>query len=631
MPLRHWALPQTHDTWVLALSLLVILPHLFYLPVAIAILCLGCWSLNLVLVSRRTRLSKAAKVSLVLVVVATLLLTLPKLALSHSLYGLVVLLVTLKPLEAFDRRGHRSFVILCLICAMMFFFRDGGVNWLIYYLGCFLALMGFLFTADLPDLAVKRALQKSGWMMIQALPVAMLVFIGIPRTESPILRWESERAGAITLSGVPERVRLDMLGSMAESDEIAFEASFDGPVPDSFDLYWRGTVLSFTDGRVWTSHLHHHYPISPDRLLQGESQNSPIATQIGKPVSYQVRLRNPSDDWLVALDLPVTQIESSTLTEDFQLVPLRKFGPNFEYRLTSALSIRTPREEDWVLKKALQLPSDPRFGREARSMGEELRSEYGRKQGSDQKVIQHLLRFFSEESYFYTLDAPMYRTNPTDQFLFEGRWGFCTHYAAAMTFLLRSADIPARMIAGYHGGDWSRSRDKLIVRQRHAHAWVEAWVEGHGWLRLDPTAVIPQERVLTDGLSIDGMSALNQNEDIFFRGETAGDWRQFLNESRSQGNASGDDLGLEGAKSGSWLALVIDQLGYLWDNWVKGFDHSQQQSLFGKASSYFVFAGLLVGLVSLYVAFAGFRSRNGVNGGMSSQVGALYERLCRRL
>ncbi|MEM1443008.1 MAG: DUF3488 domain-containing protein, partial [Verrucomicrobiota bacterium] len=342
MPLRHWAIPQPHDTWVLALSLLVILPHLFYLPIAIAILCLGCWSLNLVLVSRRTRLSRMAKVSLVLVVVATLMLTLPQLSLSQSLFGLVVVLVAMKPLESFDRRGHRSFVILCIVCTLMFFFRDGSAGWLAYFLGCFVALMGFLFTADLPELKISKAVRKSAWLMVQALPVAVLVFVGVPRIESPLLEWEWERAGAITLSGVPERVRLDSLGSMAKSDEIAFEATFDGAMPNPYELYWRGTVMSFTDGRLWTSN--YGSQLSSDRLLTDGTVNSPLEETIGKTLDYRIRLRNPSDDWLITLDLPVTKINGSLLTEDYQLVPVRDFGPGVEYSLTSALSIRTPYE-----------------------------------------------------------------------------------------------------------------------------------------------------------------------------------------------------------------------------------------------------------------------------------------------
>ena len=79
-----------------------------------------------------------------------------------------------------------------------------------------------------------------------------------------------------------------------------------------------------------------------------------------------------------------------------------------------------------------------------------------------------------------------------DQFLFQTRSGFCSHYASASAMLLRAAGVPARVVGGYQGGDWQASQQYLIVRQRDAHAWVEYLQDGY-WHLFDPTAAIAPE------------------------------------------------------------------------------------------------------------------------------------------
>src|SRR5690606_38244023 len=69
------------------------------------------------------------------------------------------------------------------------------------------------------------------------------------------------------------------------------------------------------------------------------------------------------------------------------------------------------------------------------------------------------------------------------------------HYASAFAFLMRAAGIPARVVTGYQGGEVNPIGGYLIVRQSEAHAWVEVWLEGRGWVRIDPTAAVSPLRV----------------------------------------------------------------------------------------------------------------------------------------
>lgn len=85
--------------------------------------------------------------------------------------------------------------------------------------------------------------------------------------------------------------------------------------------------------------------------------------------------------------------------------------------------------------------------------------------------------------------------NPIETFLFETRYGFCSHYASTFVYLMRVANIPARVVTGYQGGEFNEVGNFLEIKQADAHAWAEVWLDKHGWVRFDPTAAIAPERI----------------------------------------------------------------------------------------------------------------------------------------
>jgi len=111
------------------------------------------------------------------------------------------------------------------------------------------------------------------------------------------------------------------------------------------------------------------------------------------------------------------------------------------------------------------------------------------------RLVEAILQMFRQQKFYYTLKPPLLGNNPFDDFLFDTRRGFCEHYAAALAFMLRSVDIPSRVVAGYQGGEINPVNGTVVVHQFDAHAWNEVWVEGRGWLRVDPTAAIAPDRI----------------------------------------------------------------------------------------------------------------------------------------
>jgi Ca2+/Na+ antiporter len=79
--------------------------------------------------------------------------------------------------------------------------------------------------------------------------------------------------------------------------------------------------------------------------------------------------------------------------------------------------------------------------------------------------------------------------DPTEDFLLNKKkiGGYCEYFASAMVMFCRSVGIPSRIVTGYHGGDYNPIAGYYIVRQKFAHAWVQVWIPGRGWVSYDPS------------------------------------------------------------------------------------------------------------------------------------------------
>lgn len=96
---------------------------------------------------------------------------------------------------------------------------------------------------------------------------------------------------------------------------------------------------------------------------------------------------------------------------------------------------------------------------------------------------------FLATNYRYDLEIPPQARpgDAVDYFLFEEHRGYCEHFASAMVVLLRAAGIPARLVTGYTPGTPNLVTGLLEVRNSDAHAWVEVFFIGQGWVEFDPT------------------------------------------------------------------------------------------------------------------------------------------------
>ncbi|MFB6207062.1 MAG: DUF3488 and DUF4129 domain-containing transglutaminase family protein [Haloglomus sp.] len=104
------------------------------------------------------------------------------------------------------------------------------------------------------------------------------------------------------------------------------------------------------------------------------------------------------------------------------------------------------------------------------------------------RVIERWLE--NNREYSLTVDRP--RGDIADAFLFEMEKGYCTYFATTMVTMLRTQDIPARLVVGYTPGQ-RVAEDRWLARGLDSHAWVEVYFPEHGWIRFDPTPAAPRE------------------------------------------------------------------------------------------------------------------------------------------
>ncbi|MCP4694396.1 MAG: DUF3488 domain-containing transglutaminase family protein, partial [Desulfobacterales bacterium] len=386
--------------------------------------------------------------------------------------GLICLLASLKPLEIRTHRDRMVTLFLSYFLIITCLLFSGGLAIMLY-----MVLSTLLTTAVLIHLHRPRARSRenvflSARIMVQALPLVMVLFLLFPRFQGGFWRLPRSTRG---VSGFSERLAPGDVASLARGRGVAFRVRFKEEIPPPASLYWRGLVFWSYDGRQWLPGA--RFPGSAARIT-GEN-----------PVSYTITLEPHQREWLFALDIPYTSIGAwISRTAGHTLRYRRKVKRRMSYTLDSYTRYTIDPNDPWR-QRGLALPEqgDPgarALGRKLLSMGETPR-----------EIMDAGLMFFRENAFRYTLDPGSLTGDRIDDFLFNTREGYCEHFASAYAFLMRAAGIPARIVAGYQGGEMNPYGDYLVIRQSDAHAWVEVWLGEEGWVRVDPTAAAVPERV----------------------------------------------------------------------------------------------------------------------------------------
>ena len=457
----------------------------------------------------------------------------------------VAMLFSLIALKFVEQRSEReanlTIILLYLLASSAFLYSQSiwlGVYLVLAVVATTAALMRLNSDAALP---FARTFKQVATLMVLALPLAMMIYVLFPRIQGSLWGLPSDAQAGVT--GLSEIMRPGAITKLSQSDAIAFRVEFVGQRPTNRELYWRSLVLWESDGRLWT---------------RGRDENSAALkfTGRGQPYRYTVTLEPTNMRFLFALDLPASLPPDTRLLPGFVLQYKNPVKDRRRYQMTSYTEYNTGGLSPALWQRALQLPGtlSPRVRQLAQQWRDTAPDSLG--------IAQQAMRYFNREEFVYTLKPPLMRRDPVDEFLFTYRRGFCEHFAAAFVTLMRAAGVPARVVAGYQGGEYNATGNYFIVRQADAHAWAEIWVAGRGWVRADPTAAVAPERI---ELGIDAV-------------------RQLEAQGTPAGSLPTDDvrrLIAPGWLVRSWLRsrLMWDSLNLGWYKWTADYDLARQARL----------------------------------------------------
>ena len=309
-------------------------------------------------------------------------------------------------------------------------------------------------------------LRRSFQLLLAALPFALVLFLFVPRV-APL--WSTDlgpRGGAV--SGLSPQMDPLSIGQLARSDAPAARVTWDEGGRLGTDSYWRVLVHEQFDGRIWR----HKDPPQPPRSERvapksaGPSQWWRVEPSAVRVVPWDgAALPTASDQW-VSTDGELLLASASRRPRSYRL----REGPS-----SQAWQRREPR----MAERALPSGQLPRL----KALGRAWRDE-----PQDVDRLAAAEAWFRGQPFRYSLEPGA--VQDLDAFLFDQQVGFCGHYAGALAALMRAADVPSRVVSGYQGGRMVNplgGSPYLDLRQSDAHAWVEVWLTGVGWQRVDPT------------------------------------------------------------------------------------------------------------------------------------------------
>jgi hypothetical protein len=338
----------------------------------------------------------------------------------------------------------------------------------------FYAVAAILVSIAILVRAPRRA--PAAAMLVAAAGLGFAIHTGLSALQSRVEDWSTEFIQELLSSGADpfrERTRIGEMGRVKLSDRIAMRVIPGEPRPEqvllreaAFDSYvggeWRATQRTFVPREA--------------------SQGAWALGSLSGASALTIRRAVPRNEGVLALPpgtARIPEIPGASLAimstgtvralglPSFVALPVA-YDPGADFA-------GPPSAADLEVPEALRAPL-AQFLAEARIAP-----------GSPRETEGAIRRFFAEH-YGYTLNLSDGRggTRSLRDFLLVDRKGHCEYFATASALLLRQAGIPARYTVGFSAQEYSALERAFVVRDRHAHAWTSAWIDGR-WVEVDNT------------------------------------------------------------------------------------------------------------------------------------------------
>ena len=367
-----------------------------------------------------------------------------------------------------------------------------------------------------PDSRVFKKIGRRSWFNTEAarLPfvaVVLLVFIfGLalplfliaPRSGAAALTRNS--GGLSNFIGFSENVTLGQIGTLKQDDGIVMRVRVedtDAPV----DLRWRGVALDEFTGRGWKKSIQaRQNELVQDRGGFFQFGTTPSLHHLTRqtfflePLESAVLFAAPR---VVAIqgDLPFVRVDGEGSVQsrrrDFERIIYTAISDMTQPRMDELRNDQHPYPISYY--RYLQLPDtlDRRIDSLATAIV--LQANASNRYDTAKAIESYLQR-----EYAYSLEMKAGGPDPLSDFLFNVRAGHCEYYSTAMTVLLRTRGIAARVVNGFLPGEYNEAAGAYTVRQSDAHSWVEVYFPAsRSWVTFDPTPAAGRTEPVRAGLT----------------------------------------------------------------------------------------------------------------------------------
>jgi transglutaminase-like putative cysteine protease len=347
-------------------------------------------------------------------------------------------------------------------------------------------------------------------LMMMILIAATAIFFVMPRMSAGYLG--SYSFGNNFSTGFSDRVQLGQIGQIQQSNAVVMHIQIDGDRLGSYELHWRGVALANFDGRNWSNPREQYVlPREPNGgfavpvFSQGitrqgvatqeiaQAHRAPTEATAGKAthfIHYHVMMEPIGTNvfflapWArrVSGAYRMLSIDAGGAVYDLDgQRAVSVYEADSDIATPSPAQLRiAPESFPGFALAYLQLPTvDPRIPQLAAQISGDDSNNY------DKAVA---LERYLKTRYGYTLQLPRSPiADPVANFLFERKQGHCEYFAASMAVMLRTLQIPSRVVNGFRSDEFNDVTGNYVVRAKDAHSWVEAYFPGYGWVTFDPT------------------------------------------------------------------------------------------------------------------------------------------------
>jgi protein-glutamine gamma-glutamyltransferase len=417
---------------------------------------------------------------------------------------LAVLMVFL--LSARTGRDYATVSVYCIWIMMASLFPSSGpLQWFLLA-GLF---MGFLIVQCLNEIRRCREQDSSqprpetqaldgprllrplaGFALVLLLAIGVFsatLYIVFPRNALSALHFNFQPPRR--LLGFSNSIRLGQIGEIQDDGTPAFRVRFlKGQAPPV--LRWRGAALPDFSGSAWSNNREVWSEFSLDNKVNLASDE-------------QRRLPGPRLYFEVQSLASMDRVLFSTGVPEYLFMPIGRLRTNGEGALRQITLENTL--PNYSLSAQMPAPFDPhpRSSDLSYTLPRERRARYLRLPPLSDRVRNFAkllvapdtdpfsaavtLETHLRNNFTYSTKSDISGSEPLSDFLFISQSGHCEYFASALAVMLRSINIPSRVVTGFYGrlpepvGEW------YVIRSSNAHSWVEAWIEGRGWVVFDPT------------------------------------------------------------------------------------------------------------------------------------------------